>query len=198
MAAYGATFDIDRPEKFSRSHVVLRVLAIIILSLLAGALGWVFGLVYLIIPVLAAILVSQKGAERYFSESPVTMTKWLRYIIAIYAYFLLLTDKLPNENPEAYLRFEVSPSGTPTAGNALLRIILAIPSAIALAILSIIGVVLALIGALIVLVNETYPEGMYGYLRGLVRWESRLLAYLASLVDGYPPFALDTGSEVLK
>ncbi len=92
----------------------------------------------------------------------------------------------------------MTPSGTPSAGNALLRIILAIPSALALGILTVIGAVIALIGAVLILVNETYPEGMYAYLRGVLRWEVRLLGYLASLVDGYPPFALDTGSEVQK
>ena len=195
MATYGATFDIDRPETFNRVHVVIRVLGIIILSLLAGALGWIFGALYLIVPLLAAVLISQKGAERYLNESPETMTRWLRYIIAFYSYMLLLTDKLPNENPEQYLRFNVSPNGSPSAGNALLRIILAIPSAFVLIILSVIGAVLGLIAAVMILINETYPAGMFGFLRGLVRWEARLLAYLASLVDGYPPFALDTGSD---
>ncbi len=198
MATYGATFDIDRPQTFNRVHVVIRVLLIIILSILGGASGWAFGIVYLIIPVLAAVLILQKGAERYLAESPESMTKWLRYIVGVYAYMLLLTDKLPNENPEEYLRFDVNPSGVPSAGNALLRIILAIPSAIGLALLSVIGAVLALIAAVMILISETYPEGMYGFLRGLVRWEARLLGYLASLVDGYPPFALDTGSEVQK
>ena len=198
MATYGATFDIDRPQTFNRVHVVIRVLLIIILSILGGASGWAFGIVYLIIPVLAAVLILQKGAERYLAESPESMTKWLRYIVGVYAYMLLLTDKLPNENPEEYLRFDVNPSGAPSAGNALLRIILAIPSAIGLALLSVIGAVLALIAAVMILISETYPEGMYGFLRGLVRWEARLLGYLASLVAGYPPFALDTGSEVQK
>ena len=31
-------------------------------------------------------------------------------------------------------------------------------------------------------------------LRGIVRWEARLLAYHASLTDCYPPFTLETGS----
>lgn len=201
MAAYGATFDIDRPESFNRVHVVIRILEIVVLSILASVLGWIFGVFYLIIliiPILAAVLISQKGAERYLAESPETMTKWLRYIIAFYAYLLLLTDKLPNENPVEYLRFEVSPSGTPTAGNALLRIVLAIPSALVLAILAIIGLALALFAAVMILINETYPEAIYDYLRGLVRWEARLLSYLASLVDAYPPFALDTGPESLS
>jgi hypothetical protein len=35
---------------------------------------------------------------------------------------------------------------------------------------------------------------MWRFLFGVVQWEARLLAYLASLVDEYPPFALETRS----
>jgi hypothetical protein len=31
-------------------------------------------------------------------------------------------------------------------------------------------------------------------MRGIVRWEGCLFAYLASLVDRYPPFTLETES----
>jgi len=43
-----------------------------------------------------------------------------------------------------------------------------------------------------VLVSESYPESLWRFLLGLVRWEAWLLAYLASLVDRYPPFTLET------
>ena len=46
---------------------------------------------------------------------------------------------------------------------------------------------------MLVLVNETYPESFWRFLRGLVCWEARLLAYLASLVEPYPPFSLEKG-----
>jgi hypothetical protein len=51
------------------------------------------------------------------------------------------------------------------------------------------------IAAIWVLIAETYPESLYGFQRGIVRWTARLLAYLASLVDTYPPFSLETGPE---
>jgi hypothetical protein len=46
-----------------------------------------------------------------------------------------------------------------------------------------------------VLIQENYPDGLYNFQRGVLRWEARLLGYHASLVDQYPPFALDTGPE---
>lgn len=195
MAAYGATFDIDHQEKYDRTQVVIRLLIVIVLSILAGAIGWVSGALYLGIPVLAAILISQKGAKQYHAESEQNMTLWLRYIVAFYAYLGLLTDKLPNEDPRQTLRFDVAPAGEPTAGGVLVRIITAIPHAIVLALLSIVAAVLIVIAAIMILVNESYPEGIFNFLRGYLRWQVRLYAYLAGLAQDYPPFALDTGPE---
>jgi hypothetical protein len=191
MTDYPVSFDIQQPEKFDRTHVVIRVLILVIL----GAIGIGGGVLYLAIPVLAAILISQKGPAGFLAESESTMTRWLRYIVGFLAYLSLLTDKLPNEESTDSFRFEVRPSGNPTAGNALMRIILAIPSALVLCLLSIVGVILGRIAAVMILMQESYPAAIYDFLRGLMRWEARLLAYLASLVEEYPPFSLDTGAE---
>lgn len=195
MATYGATFDIDRQERYDRTQMVIRILLLLVLSILAGALGWVHGALYLGIPALAAIAISQKGARQYHAESETNMTMWLRYILAFYAYTGLLTDKLPNEDPRQTLRFDVVPDGEPTAGGVLLRIITVIPHAIVLALLGIVAVVLWIVAAIMVLIGESYPEGVFNFLRGHLRWQARVYAYLAGLVQEYPPFALDTGPE---
>jgi hypothetical protein len=195
MATYGATFDIDRPERYDRTQIAIRLLILIVLSILAGSMGWVHGLLYLGLPVIAAILISQKGARQFHAESEQNITMWLRYAIAFYAYMGLLTDKLPNEDPRQTMRFEVTPNGEPTPGNVLLRIITAIPHAIVLAILGIVAVILGIIGAISIVVGETMPDGIFNFLRGYVRWQARVYAYMAGLVQEYPPFALDTGKE---
>ena len=195
MATYGATFDIARPEKFNRVQIAIRILIVVVLSILGGVVSWLYGAVYLAIPVVAAILISQRGTERYLAEAGENMTKWLRFLLAFYAYMSLLTDRLPNEEPKETLHLEVAASGSPTAGSTLLRIILAIPSAIVLGLLEIVAGILVVIAAIMILVGETYPDGIYNYLRGVMRWQARLFAYMASLVDEYPPFALDMESE---
>jgi NADH:ubiquinone oxidoreductase subunit 6 (subunit J) len=65
---------------------------------------------------------------------------------------------------------------------------------IVLAILVFVGAIAWLFGVVFVLLNETYPEGLWRFLLGIVRWQARLLAYLASLTDRYPLFMLETGS----
>ena len=192
-AAYPVTFDITRPEKFERPHIFIRILVVVILSILAGAIGWILGLVYLVFPVLAAIFVSQKGSEKYLEEDGPRMTGWLRWVLALYAYLGLLTDRFPTEKPEEIVRFEIKTGGAPTMGSALLRLIYSIPSALILGLLGIVSAVVLVIAAVMVLIQENYPDGLYNFQRGVLRWEARLLGYHASLVDQYPPFAVDTG-----
>jgi len=195
MAAdYPVTFSVARPDKFERTQVALRVLVIIILSILAGALGWILALVYLVVPVLAAIFISQKGAEKYLAEDGPRMSGWLRWLLALYSYLAILTDRFPSEKPEEIITFQVRTGGSPTVGTALLRLIYSIPSALVLALLSIVSAVIWVIAVIMILVQENYPEGMYNFQLGVMRWEARLLGYHASLVEPYPPFAFDTGA----
>ncbi len=88
------------------------------------------------------------------------------------------------------MRLEILPAGSPTVGTALLRIVKAIPSALVLGLLGIVSSLVWLIAAISILFN---PERLWNFQSGVVRWEARLLAYLASLVDAYPPFSFDTG-----
>jgi hypothetical protein len=195
MASYPVTFDVQRQETYDKTQVLIRLLIIIIMSMLGGALGWVFGLAYLAIPVAAAVLVSQRGAERYFAEAETNIVRWLRFLMRFYAYIGLLTDSFPNEDGAHAVRFTVAPVGTPSAGNVLLRIILAIPHAIVLGILGFVAIGLGVIAAIMILVQNSYPQGIFDFLRGYQRWHARLFVYLAGLAEEYPPFALDTGPE---
>lgn len=196
MAAdYPVLFNITKPEKFDRVQLALRLVVVLVLALIGFAISWIFGLVYLAFPVIAAVLLSQKGAERYFAEDASKVTGWLRWILALYSYLALLTDRLPTEKPENIITYEVQPGGEPTVGSALLRLIFSIPSAFVLGLLSIVAAILWIIAAIMVLFKEDYPEGIYNFNLGVMRWEARLLAYHASLVGQYPPFALDTGPQ---
>lgn len=192
--AYPVTFDISRQEQYDRAQVVIRILILIVLALL-GISGSIELVLYIGIPVLAAVLISQKGADRYVAEAGDNMTAWLRFIIGFYAYIGLLTDRLPGSEMKQIMTFDVSPTDEPTVGGVLVRIITAIPHAIVLWILGIVAVILMIIAAIMILVQETYPDSIFRFLRGYLRWVARLFAYLAGLVQEYPPFALDTGPE---
>lgn len=187
--AFPVTLDLARPPVFRRAHVFLRVALLIVI----GWIGHPLGLLWLGLPVVAAILVSQKGGNRYLDESGPPTTRALAWILELVAYLALLTDDLPGRD-EHPLRFEVERSGAPTVGSALTRILTAIPSVIVLAILVFVATIVWMIAAVSILAAERYPESLWRFLLGVVRREACLLAYLASLVDRYPPFTLDGGS----
>jgi hypothetical protein len=187
--AFPVAFDVERPPVFQRAHVFLRVGLLVVI----GWIGHPLGLLWLGLPLVAAILVSQKGGQRYLDEDGPTVTRILNWILDLVAYLALLTDRLPGRSDHP-VRFQVDRSGSPTVGSALLRILYAIPSLIVLAILTFVGAIVWVIAVVLVLVDENYPDSLWRFLHGIVRWEACLLAYLASLVDRYPPFALETGS----
>ena len=189
---YPVTLELDRPPKIGRPQVLLRIAILILASWIAGSGGWL-GLIALGLPVVAAILISQKGGARYLTEDGDRVTGWVTFIVGVLAYVGLLTEELPGGGRKP-IRLNVVRSGTPTVGSALLRIVLAIPSAIVIAVIGIAGWVVWVVAAISILVNETYPESLWNFQCGVVRWEARLLVYLASLVEEYPPFAFDTGA----
>ena len=190
--AYAATFDIQTPREFDKAQVFLRILIVFVLAILQIG-NIVFGGAYIILPVIAAVMISQKGPQKYLDEAQTGPVKWLRYIMMFYAYMALATDKLQTEDPEEVVKLSVTPAGSPTVGNALVRIILAIPHALVLGLIGIVFFFVWLIAAVSVLLNGTYPEWAADFIRGYLRWNARLLAYMASLVDEYPPFSFGNG-----
>lgn len=189
---YPVTFEVPRPQKFERTQVALRILILVLLSFL----GSVFPLVYMAVPVLAAVFISHDGGAAYLQDNKMPMI--LRWYLALYNYLALLTDRFPTEEPEQTFTFEWRSTGSPTVGSALLRLILSIPSAFILVVLGIVGVVVWVIAVVNILIREDYPDALYNLQLGIMRWHARLLAYHASLVEEYPPFALDTEREQVE
>src|SRR5512134_2572978 len=167
-ATYPVTFNVPRPEKFERPQVALRILVILLLSVLAGAVGWIFGLFYLAVPVLAAVFISHDGGEAYFKDTKMPLI--LRWYLALYTYLALLIDRFPTEEPEQTFTFEWRTTGSPTVGSALLRLLMSIPSAFVLVLLGIVGVVVWIIAVVNILIREDYPVALYNFQLGIMRW----------------------------
>lgn len=187
--AYPVSFNIERPEEFDKAQIALRILIIIVVGWMINS---VIGAAYWALPIIAAVLISQKGGERYLAEAESGPTLWLRYIMGFYSYIALASDELPMDRPER-VNLNIQPTGTPTVGSALLRIILVIPHVIVLGLLSVVFFFLWIVAAVSILLNDIYPDWVFDFIRGFLRWNARVLAYMASLVDEYPPFSFENG-----
>ncbi len=188
MTRYPVTVDLERSETMSRPQVFLRILILIVASLVIGSGGWLV-LVALGLPLLAAILISQKGGERYLAEDGERVTAWIAFLVSVLAYLAFVTDELPGGDRRP-VQLAIVRSGSPSVGSALMRVLKAIPSALVLALLGIVSSVVGVIAVVSILLHERYPARLWSFQLGVIRWEARLLGYLASLVEPYPPFSL--------
>ena len=188
METYPVVFEVAPRMRWERMQVLLRVAILIVLGFLGMSLGWALCALYVILPVLAAILISREGADGYIAGPGARVLRVLRWWNAFVAYFFMLTDRFPaTEEDLAAVRFDVVPRGTPTVGSALLRLVTSLPEALVLAVLLCLGGLVWLVAAGAVLINERVPGFALRYLRFLVALQARMFVYHASLVDLYPP-----------
>jgi hypothetical protein len=187
------TFDSQRPARFSRGGVPLRFV-ILAMFFLPGAVNWLASLFYL--PITTAVLLRDKGAERFFEEDRERMTVLIGWIVGIYSYFAFLTDHLSlDARAETDIRFAVVPSGSPTPRSALWRIAMSLPNVVVFGVFGLLALAVWAIASVAILATGNYPRALYAYQRAINRWQARLFSYHTSLVAEYPPFRLSFGRE---
>ena len=73
----------------------------------------------------------------------------------------------------------------------LVKFLALLPHAIILFFLDIAQLAVAFVAQLAVAVNGEYPPRMFAFVAGVLRWNTRVSAFVFSLTDRYPPFTLD-------
>jgi hypothetical protein len=193
MSQHPVVVELSRPERYDRVQLLLRLALAVLLGCVGVSLGWVMGVSYLGLPVFAAAAISARGGERYMNATAPALVRLLRWVLAFYAYMMLLVDRFPAGEPYEGLRVEVSATGQPTVRGALWRLVRALPAALLFLVLAIVGGFVWLIAAVSILISERYSAALYDYQCGVFRLQARLLAYLASVVADDPPLAFDAG-----
>lgn len=79
-----------------------------------------------------------------------------------------------------------------------LKWILAIPHLLILYALNIVWEVLSLIAFFAILFTKKYPEGLFNFNRGIMRWQANVYVYIELIRDEYPPFSFDEGGYPVK
>jgi hypothetical protein len=68
---------------------------------------------------------------------------------------------------------------------------MAIPHFIVIAFLDLAAVVAVIVAWFAILFTGRYPEGIFDFVQGVIRWNNRVIGYAVTLVtDRYPPFSL--------
>jgi hypothetical protein len=193
------TFAVDYPEQSSR---------------LWAALFLLFGIKFLVLIVHAVILaVLQIGAFFVFvvaqpwilitGRMPEGMHRYQTAVIAqgnkMNAWLYGLTDTLP----PFFLSDDPYPVET-TVGHpaessrlwALLNIVwlkplALLPHLIILYVLQIVLMVVVFVAQIVILVTGGVPRGMFDFVVGVMRWQTRVNAFLYGLRDEYPAFSLE-------
>ena len=171
----------------AHSHVIIRLLLLAAL----GTIGCssVYWLLYLAIPAVVALRISQKGGERYLAEDVPRTLPALRWLAGAYAYLWLLADDFPSSESGHTVELEIEPGGTPSTAAALLRILYSFPALLLLIVLSAVAGFCWLVGAIVILVRRRPPVVIRDFLALTLGYQFRLLAYHLSLVDRYPSLA---------
>ena len=188
---YPVQVEVTSPARFDRIQLLLRIVLSIVLGWIGITAGWLIFVLFGTLPLIAALAISSTSSERYQADVAPKVWRVLRWLLGLSAFMHLLVDRFPTEQDDG-VRVDIRFTGRPTVRSALMRLLTSIPSGLVLGLVWIVSGVLLLVGAVIILLGGPMPQSILAFQRGRLRWEARLVAYHASLVEEYPPFSLDT------
>jgi hypothetical protein len=190
MSRHPVDLFVSPPDRYDRVQVALRFALAIALAILGITAGWIGMVLYICLPVIAAIVISGNGAAYYQDRPGQQVWRVLRWLLDFQAYVMLLVDRFPTEE-NAACRVQLEIGGRPTTGRALWRLATSLPAVLVLCVLGVVACVFTIIGWFTILATESVPVWIQRYQHAVLRGAARLAAYHAALVDVYPPFDLD-------
>ena len=118
---------------------------------------------------------------------------YLRWRVRAVAYFALLRDDYPPFGDGEYpVAMSLEPPTAPRDRlSVAFRPFLAIPHLVVLWVLGVAWAVSTCIAWFSILITGSYPERLYRFAVGVLRWGTRVEAYMLLLRDEYPPFSLE-------
>jgi len=197
--AYPVSFAVDYPDReLNRLTTAFRIILVIpVLLLLAIGFGRVgphhalfAGFALLFLPVVLLMLIRHKYPRWWFDFN----LELLRFQTRVTAYLHLLRDEYPSTDEQQAVHLDIP---YPDARNELnrwlplVKWLLAIPHLVVLLFLNIAAIVVAIIAWFAILFTGRYPQGLFDFVVGVMRWNLRVTAYGFMLTtDRYPPFSL--------
>jgi hypothetical protein len=201
--SYPLTFDVDYPEELDRLSTAFRIILIIPIAIVLGAVDhYAFGgggnraTAYvgaggiLVFGPLLMILFRKKYPRWWFDWN----RELLRFSNRVGIYLSLLMDQYPSTDEQQALRLEIEYPNVEedlSRGMPLVKWFLAIPHYIVLFFLGIAAFFVVIAAWFAIVFTGRYPRGLFDFVVGVHRWTNRVAAYAFLLVtDRYPPFSL--------
>lgn len=188
-SSYPATFEADAPVAQGRLGVFFRLILAIPQAIVVGLVLWVAQLLTFL--AWFAILFTGKypmGFANFVVGS-------LRWQARFNGYQYLLTGRYPpfslDAEPDYPIRatFDVAAEGRNRL-TVFFRVIMIIPHAVLLTIISMVASIVMFIAWIAALVTGSVPAGMHTFLTGVQNYSTRVSAYMFLLTDEYPPFSV--------
>jgi hypothetical protein len=155
-----------------------------------SATGGALGAVALVAAIIAWFAIVFTG--RYPAGLWDLAAYYLRWRVRVSAYVALLRDEYPPFGDGAYpVELDLPrPIAPPDRLTVAFRPILAIPHLLVIWLLGIAWGCATLAAWIFILATGRYPQTLHGFSVGVLRWTTRVEAYLLLLRDEYPPFSL--------
>lgn len=201
--AYPVQFSIDYPDRrLNRVTTGFRILVAIPILILLEAVSMgqfaqhggqdvVYGAGGLLFFGPLLMIVFRQKYPRWWFDWNLELQRFSNRVVAFVA---LMDDRYPSTDDKQSVHLEYAYPDVPRDLNRwmpLVKWFLAIPHYIALAFLTIASVVTVVIAWFAILFTGRYPQGLFRFVEGVMRWGQRVTAYAFLLVtDEYPPFRL--------
>jgi hypothetical protein len=208
-APYPVQFAVEYPDReLNRLTTAFRIFTVIpiaiVLALISGPdFGWgggegeaaygsgiTAGGILFIAPLL--MIVFRQKYPRWWYDWNLNLA---RFENRVFSYLFLLRDEYPSTDEEQAVRLDFQYPDVPNDHNRwlpLVKWLLAIPHYIVLIFLVLAAIVVVIIAWFAILFTGRYPDGLFNFVVGVMRWGNRVQGYALILItDRYPPFRLD-------
>jgi hypothetical protein len=190
QAPYPANLSVDYPDRdLNRLTTAFRIFTAIPILIVAALLGGGRGILFP--PTLLMVLFRQKYPRWWFDWN----LELLRFANRIGVYLALMDDRYPSTDEKQALTLEFPYPDAERDLNRwlpLVKWLLAIPHYIVLIFLWIASFFIVIFAWFAILFTRRYPRGLFEFVEGVIRWQTRVVAYAFVLVtDQYPPFRLN-------
>jgi hypothetical protein len=205
VTSYPVQFDVDFPtRRLDRLTTAFRIFIAIPILVLLGfvtrntlegqgnhdmTFTFASGASLLFFPLLLMILFRQKYPRWWFDWN----LNVLRFSNRVTAYLALLDDRYPStdEQQSVHLDFAYPDARQLNRWLPLVKWFLAIPHYVVLFFLGIGALVAVIVAWFAILFTGRYPQNLFRFVVGVLRWSNRVTGYAFLLVtDEYPPFQL--------